>query len=168
MRRLLTTIAALAVAVLMTATLVVPAATAGSTDRPFKGVLAGGGDIVPDVTCPIGLRTVVWGSGEVSHLGLTSMSASHCTPAWGAPIVGGVQTFVAANGDTLELTYTATVEPFEPVEGAVMIGPGDTIVTGGTGRFAGASGEFVAMMHGILHFTAPMELTWFLDGEIEY
>jgi hypothetical protein len=167
MYKILRTLAVLAVALLMTLAMLVPAA-AGSSDRPFKGVIVGGGTAVPDATCPLGIRTVMWGTGEVAHLGLTEMTASHCSPDWGAPILGGVQTFVAANGDKLEMTYTATVEPFVPEEGAIMVGPGDTVITGGTGRFADASGEFVANMRGILHFTAPMELTWTLYGEIGY
>lgn len=167
MYKILRTLAVLAVALLMSLAMLVPAA-AGSSDRPFKGVLVGGGTAVPDATCPLGLRTVMWGTGQVTHLGLTEMTASHCTPDWGAPIVGGVQTFVAANGDKLEVTYTATVEPFVPAEGAVMTGPGDTVVTGGTGRFADATGEFVVHMRGILHFTSPMELTWSWNDEISY
>jgi hypothetical protein len=161
-------IAVLAVAAMMTLVAVMPATAAESVDRPFKGVVVGGGAVVPDASCPLGLRTVMWASGEVTHLGLTSMTGSHCTPAFGPGSFTGVQTFVAANGDKLETTYTATVEPFEPVEGAIMTGPGDTVITGGTGRFADASGEFVVTMRGILHFTAPMELTFAWDDEIAY
>jgi hypothetical protein len=109
------TLAALAVAVLMTLAVLVPAA-AGSTDRPFKGGLAGGGTVVPDASCPLGLRTVMWASGRVTHFGLTTMTGTHCTPPIGAASFSGVQTFVAANGQA-GATYTATVEPFEPVEG---------------------------------------------------
>lgn len=166
MYRLMRTSAVIAVAALMVLA-VVPTASAGSADRPLKGWIVGGGTAVPDASCPLGIRTVMWGSGEVTHLGRTTMTGTHCTPS-GLDIVGGVQTFVAANGDTLEMTYTATVAPFEFVEGALMEGPGQTPIVGGTGRFAGASGEFVAYMRGILHFTAPMELTWTLDGEISY
>jgi hypothetical protein len=168
MYRIVRTFAVLAVAALMVLSTLVPAASAGSADRPFRGTIVGEGTVVPDASCPIGLRTVIWGTGNLNHLGLTTMTANHCTPDWGADIVGGVQTFVAANGDTLEMTYTATIAPFEPVEGAVMEGPGQTTISGGTGRFAGATGEFVAYMRGILHFTAPMELSWSVSGEIGY
>jgi hypothetical protein len=167
MYRLLRTIAVLAVAGLLVVAAAVPAASAGSADRPLKGWIAGGGTVVPDASCPLGIRTVMWGSGEVTHLGWTTMTGTHCTPP-DLNIVGGVQTFVAANGDTLEMTYMATVAPFEFVDGSPMEGPGQTIIVGGTGRFAGASGEFVAYMRGIVHFTAPMELTFSLDGEISY
>jgi hypothetical protein len=52
-----------------------------------------------------------------------------------------------------------TGDPFEPVEGAVLTGHGQTIVTGGSGRFAHASGHFVVDFRGILHLTAPLELS---------
>jgi hypothetical protein len=168
MYRILRIFAVLAVAALMVLATLVPAVSAGSGDRPFEGTIVGGGAVVPDSTCPLGIRTVTWGSGELTHLGLATMSGSHCTPAFGAGIVGGVQTFEAANGDTLEMTYSATLAPFEPVEGAFMEGPGQTTIVGGTGRFAGATGEFVAYMRGILHFMAPMELAWSVSGEIGY
>jgi hypothetical protein len=168
MYKILRTVAALAVAVLMTLAMLVPAAAAGSADRPFKGDLAGGATVVPDASCPFGLRTVMWASGQVTHFGLTTMTGTHCTPPIGAASFSGVQTFVAANGDRLEMTYTATVEQFEPVEGAFMTGPGQTVITGGTGRFADASGDFVVTMRGILHFTTPMELWFDWDDEISY
>jgi hypothetical protein len=108
MYRLLRTIAVLAVAGLLVVAAAVPAASAGSADRPLKGWIAGGGTVVPDASCPLGIRTVMWGSGEVTHLGWTTMTGTHCTPP-DLNIVGGVQTFVAANGDTLEMTHMATV-----------------------------------------------------------
>jgi hypothetical protein len=168
MTRILRTLAVLAAALVLSVAAFAPSTAAGSGDLPLRGVIVGGGNVQPDTSCPLGIRTMVWGTGHVTHLGLTTMTGSHCTPPPGADITGGVQTFVAANGDTLEVTYTATVKPFEPVEGAVMEGPGETPITGGTGRFAGASGEFIACMRGILHFTAPMELSWEIDGEISY
>jgi hypothetical protein len=169
MYRIVRAMVALSIAGLLVLATAVPAA-ADSTARPFKGVLVGEGIAVPDASCATtGLRTVMWAAGEVTHLGLTTATMTHCTPPVGVyDIVGGVETLVASNGDTLEMTYTATVEPFEFVDGAAMTGPGRTVITGGTGRFADASGEFVAMMQGILHFTSPMELSWTLDGEIGY
>jgi len=168
MWKIVRVIGVLAVVALMTLTAAFPAA-ADQTDRPFKGVLVGAGNVVLDASCPGGLRTETWATGWVAHLGLTTMTGHHCTPAIGENnIQGGVETWVAANGDTLETTYAATVEPFEPVEGAVMTGPGHTVITGGTGRFAGATGEFNADFRGIVHFTAPMELSWSYEGAISY
>lgn len=160
-------VVALAVATLMILATVAPAAAAATTTRPFGGSLVGGAVPVPDASCPFGLRTEVWGSGQVTHLGLTSMTASHCTQLLGAPETG-TQTFVAANGDRLELSYVLTSDPFEPAEGAVLTIYGQTVVAGGTGRFAQASGEFVVNSRAILHFGAPFELWLWWDGRITY
>jgi hypothetical protein len=164
MYRIVRTITSLSVATLMVVAATVPAAASESTTRPFSGSLVGGAAQVPDASCPFGVRTEVWGSGQVTHLGRTTMTASHCAQFLGAPSTG-TQTFVAANGDRLELSYVLTGDPFEPVEGAVMTGHGQTVVTGGTGRFAQAGGEFVVDFRGILHFTAPMELWLSWDGQ---
>ena len=174
MYRILRAFAALSVASMLVLAVAVPAG-ANSTDRPFNGVLVGEGIAVPDASCPTtGLRTVMWATGEVTHLGKATTTMTHCTPPIAPPggppalIVDGVQTIVAANGDTLETTYSAEVVPFEPVDGVTMTGPGQHVIIGGTGRFADASGEFASMMHGVVHFTTPMELSWTLDGEIAY
>jgi hypothetical protein len=164
MNRFMKAVAPFAVATLLILATLAPAAAAETTTRPFSGSLVGVAVQVPDADCPFGVRTEVRGSGQVAHLGLTRMTASHCTEFLGAPETG-VQTFIAANGDRLEVTYTLTGEPFEPVEGAALAGRGQTVITGGTGRFAEASGELVVHFTGILHLTAPLEVWFFWDGE---
>lgn len=144
-----------------------------TSERPFKGTIVGGGGVVSDLSCPIGLRTLSDGSGNASHLGLMTMDSSHCTPNPPAgnppgPILGGVGQFVAANGDMIEFTYHGTLRPLEPVEGATISGTSHHTITGGTGRFANAAGEFEMSFRGTLHFTSPMTITWWFEGTIEY
>ncbi len=84
------------------------------------------------------------GTGIASHLG-RSANENHITvtgPATSCP--GGfaninVETLTAANGDTLELTGPHDVGC--PTRPGVVHGTGDWTVTGGTGRFAGATGQ---------------------------
>jgi len=84
------------------------------------------------------------GTGIASHLG-RSTNVNHITvtgPATSCP--GGfanvnVETLTAANGDTLELTGPHDVGC--PTRPGVVHGTGDWTVTGGTGRFAGATGQ---------------------------
>jgi len=168
MNRIVRRIAALVVTGLLVMTTLVPVVAADSTSRPFKGSSAGIGDVALDATCATGLRTIVTHAGVATHVGLLAMAGSHCAPEWGAPILGGEFTLLAANGDTIVGTYTGTIEPFEPVEGAIMVGEIDNVITGGTGRFAGASGEFVISMRGVLHFAAPMTVSQTWDGTISY
>jgi len=55
------------------------------------------------------------------------------------PTGAGTYTFVAANGDTLVAEGTGYSAPVEP--GVVLITE-HAVITGGTGRFAGATGSF--------------------------
>jgi hypothetical protein len=113
---------------------------AGAKEVPFKGKL----DAVFTVT-PLGGNVIfvdLMGFGTATHLGQFTLSMPHTvavTPpvssAFGEEIV-----FTAANGDTL----TAEFEGL-----ATFVGPGilsiveEATITGGTGRFAGATGNFV-------------------------
>jgi hypothetical protein len=77
-------------------------------------------------------------------------------------------TMTAANGDRLYATYSGTVDPLAGVEGDVISGVTHFTITGGTGRFAGASGSGDMSFEGTLHFASPMTITWWLDGRIGY
>lgn len=160
------------VALLVAGTLV-PSAAASSAARPFHGTIVGGAEVAPEAACPIGLKTLSWATGAITHLGLADMESMHCTPnppfgdAPGA-ILGGQVTLTAANGDTLAGTYAGTVNPFAPVEGAIVSGEATATITGGTGRFADASGTFEMSFEGVFHPEGPMTMTWILDGAITY
>jgi hypothetical protein len=164
MYRIVRVVAILTVTGLLALSVATPAA--GAVERPFKGTIVGYGMPVPDASCASGMRTDSWGIGRLTDLGLTILTSSHCQ----APVIeGGLTTLVAANGDTLQVTYSVAVDPFEFAEGAILTGTSPSVITGGTGRFAGASGTYVMQFKGVLHLTAPMELTWwFDDGEITY
>ena len=105
--------------------------------RPFKGTVAGQVNFAPAPQCPVGLKTISDAEGTFAHLGRTTMHSEHCTPT-GDFITGGAMTLVAANGDQLEIEYNAFA-PFPPPT-TVIHGTGDFEITGGTGRFAGATG----------------------------
>lgn len=165
MRRLL--LLALAAAVVTIAGTAVSAG-ANATSRPFKGTITGFATFPTDPGCPIGLRTVADGSGTASHLGLVSMTSSHCTPATDQ-LTGGQMTLVAANGDELYLTYSGTSGPLPPV-GGVINAPTHNVIVGGTGRFADATGEadFTALVT-FAGFGVPVwPITWTWDGTISY
>lgn len=173
MNRLVHTLAALSIAALVAIAAAVPAAAGTAIERAFSGSVTGIGVVAPDGGCPIGLRTLGWGTGRATHLGLTTMSADHCTPnpPFGpapGPMEGGSITFVAANGDIVRGTYTGTVAPLAPVEGAEIGGQMHVTVTGGTGRFAGATGHVEMTLAGVLHFSSPMTAGWTWEGVLTY
>ena len=83
------------------------------------------------------------GTGIASHLG-RSTNENHITVSGPASCPGGfanknVETLTAANGDKLMLTGPHDVGC--PIRPGVVHGTGDWTVTGGTGRFAGATGQ---------------------------
>lgn len=111
---------------------------------PFKGNLAGTFTITPVPNAPPTLvDLVVTASGNGSHLGRFELSIPHRVDRSTAPPTAfGTYEFTAANGDTVTADFiglsqpTATPGIIEVVEIAV--------ITGGTGRFAGATGGFVS------------------------
>jgi hypothetical protein len=105
---------------------------------PFKGsynvtavVLQGPPNIIQNVS----------GAGIASHLGKSTFEAvSYVTVSFPPPFtVTGSRTITAANGDKIFTTFTGTSTPV--VDGKNGADLQETI-TGGTGRFANASGSF--------------------------
>ena len=79
-------------------------------------------------------------AGDATHLGRFTVVASQCLdPATGA-ITKGEAVFTAANGDQVFATQSGRVTGSPPVLGFELT----YTVTGGTGRFAGASGSIRA------------------------
>ena len=81
-------------------------------------------------------------TGNASHFGRFTMESLHRVDRSTLTTVGTASfTLKAANGDTVYGTYTITGSP-TPTPG--VINAVDTYtITGGTGRFAGATGAFV-------------------------
>lgn len=92
--------------------------------------------------CSVPSRFVEFGHliGEIMHAGLSHGTASQCvqgTPKTGLTITDGVITFTTANGDVLIVSYArATISLVD----GLFIADGDFSLSGGTGRFEGASG----------------------------
>lgn len=83
------------------------------------------------------IHTVDSGSGTAAHLGRFTMVASETVDTDSMTVSDGTFTMTAANGDTVSGTYSGTIQP--GLTGYLVCGP----ITGGTGRFAGATGTIV-------------------------
>ena len=84
-----------------------------------------------------GIALEVSGSGHATFIGSYSSRYSECfDPATGA-VTAGSFTLTAANGDTLYGTYDGQAVP---TGDAAVVYDDPGVVTGGTGRFAGATG----------------------------
>jgi hypothetical protein len=112
-------------------------AAAGGADRPYKssGTATTTFTFVNNV--PVGF--VIDGTLTATHLG---QSTSHSVGAFTGPNTSSyTTTIVSASGDTLTVSSTSTSLPITATTFALTTH--DTI-TGGTGRFAGASGTATA------------------------
>ena len=110
-------------------------------ERPFKGVFTGFASWAPDGECPEPfLRTFSDLEGNATHLGLSLYEADHCT----AMVPEGEGRLVAANGDEIAFSYVA---PMIQPPGAMVVMQGPHTITGGTGRFEGASGTLLGTIY---------------------
>ncbi|WP_152054124.1 hypothetical protein [Tautonia marina] len=120
-------------------TLIAPEATANDQPRPFRGNAEGlvTGLIEPSEDCPFGGFTAFW-TGNATHLGRFTRQEVLCYTNAELTEFEGEIVFTAANGDTLSLKFSGS---FEPGPGGTLLAEGPYEFTGGTGRFANASGS---------------------------
>ena len=115
---------------------------------PFRGRFEGAATVAPRT--PPFVFVNIEGEGNATHLGNFEVSIPHVTNRSNGTAVG-TYLFTAANGDTLTADFTSQVTPTD-VPGVVNVAVTASI-TGGTGRFEGATGSFdaervVDMAHG--------------------
>jgi hypothetical protein len=107
---------------------------------PFKGDISGTtrGVFTPPATLEIHLS----GEGNATHLGRFT-SEEHTVGTFPNPVATGTWAFRAANGDRLFATTESTGTPVAPgIDDVKTV----ATITGGTGRFADASGTFTAVI----------------------
>lgn len=103
---------------------------------PFKG--SDRGVFTVPGPCDGGLQVLISGVGNATHLGRYVYASTECfDPATGA--FAGTPTLTAANGDTIVGSYSGQVFPTDDPN--VITYEEELVITGGTGRFAGASGQ---------------------------
>jgi hypothetical protein len=127
--------ASLALAVLAVVGLAGPVA-AGEKEA-FKGRLEGDVTITP--LAPPFVSVLVEATGKAKHLGKFTLDIPHLVNRATSTAIGSYE-FTAANGDTLSADFTGQAMP-TATPGVLAIVEIATI-TGGTGRFAGATGSF--------------------------
>ena len=135
-------------AMILTAALALPAAAQNLV--PFKGALQGT-DKDGALNFPI-LQVFTNGAGTGTLLGEFSYSQENAVNVTNGTAAGSIH-WIAANGDTIETTFTGVGGPTDAPP--LCPGLGDTFfritemhtITGGTGRFAGARGSFMVERH---------------------
>jgi hypothetical protein len=132
----------------------------------INGVATPGSPTMDTLTYNAIVAVSCTGSGNLSHLGRVTLSETHdmvilaSTGYTSARVENGKATLTAAKGDQLDLSFTGSSV-------TTANGFDDTInytITGGTGRFAEASGS------GVIHSTdqtpiSPTEIPFTLDLE---
>ncbi len=163
-------IAALSAAMLVA---VAPTCVAGGQpDRelPFRAVSVGSStDSYGPPACP----GATWqffskGTSVAIHLGLVTNEITHCT--WiDSPTTGhfgpGTATFTAPNGDTLTLSQWGTFTTVMTADSFTSFVDAEWVVSGGTGRFEGASGSGKATVVGDINANSSTSTYW---GTITY
>jgi hypothetical protein len=104
---------------------------------PLKGSLEGTVTITP-LTPPF-FSVVITASGNATGLGAFTLQVPH-TVNFATATGTGTFTFTAANGDRLTASFTGQADTSQPIVSIVE----NATITGGTGRFAGATGTFTA------------------------
>jgi hypothetical protein len=143
--------------------------------RPREGTTRGGPGSCADCLGTTPFPATSAGTGRLFHLGKSTYSQEFTITPTGPTTfsVAGTQTIVAANGDMLFMTFTGTGEL------AGVFGVGQTsettvllTVTGGTGRFADASGSLTSTIFttidSIVGATATATQTSRVRGKISY
>lgn len=142
-----------------------PLASAEGAGQPFKARIATHEALSVDPSrCPFDMADPLavrfagqtTGRGVASHLGAVALTGADCvTPGFafgpqGPQIVGfafgsaaspGTFTLVAANGDRVTGNYWGRLAPASASEPIFSIQDGRYVITGGSGRFAGATGQ---------------------------
>jgi hypothetical protein len=128
--------------------LLLPAAALAKADVPLKGsdeglfglgAFCGADSFVVEIE----------GAGHASQLGAYDYEARECFNVV-TNLYTGLFTMTAANGDEVRGSYSGQVHGTADPAVARYVQAG--VITGGTGRFAGATGELT--MDGIAHFTS--------------
>ena len=137
----------------------------GANSVPLKGTWSGVTVSADPSTFPV-VQIVADGNGQLTHLGRYFMTSPHTTDVFTGETIGD-QIFTGANGDTLT-AFCAGFPQQDPATG-IVAGGLDCDITGGTGRFEGASGSYVFFLHASPDPNGPGFVTEAtIDGEISF
>ena len=126
-------------ALILTAVLAVPAAA--QKQVPFKGTIQGQ-DTDIGFTSPGMFELVTNGTGNCTLLGRFSFFLKITINVANGTDTGSGH-LVAANGDSVDVTFAGSSEPTSTPDGVVFSITEIYTITGGTGRFARAQGSFI-------------------------
>jgi hypothetical protein len=138
-------------------------AVASAQSRPFNVVIDGNAS--PVFTSPCTIQNTETGTGHATHMGTIVWNSSENVDACGPDTIVHAQFVItAATGDTVTGTYTTVAHlDFGTNE---VTAAGLFTITGGTGRYAAASGRGVVSAEGSL--LPPFAVLGHMTGTIEF
>ena len=128
---------------------------------PFSGYWVGT-TVSATPVAPNVVLVVSSGTGNATQLGRFEMTSPHLTYL-DTFAVDGEQIFTAANGDTLVADFTGQ---FIPQADGSLEATFECVITGGTGRFAGATGSYDFHIVAVPNGTTGFDSAATIDGEI--
>jgi hypothetical protein len=135
-----------------------PSTQYSNVDVPFKGDLEGSVTVTP---LPPGRGNVqIDATGNATHLGRFTLQIPHIV-TFATRIGVGTYVFTAANGDQLFASFSGQAVTSPPMVEIVE----HATITGGTGRFADATGSFT--VHRVFDQTAGWTVGS-VEGTISY
>ncbi len=152
---------------ILVALLFINVAAAQTAAHDVSGMLGGTLHFVPFGTGIYDVNALGVVAGQVKSLGLSNVFTFH-QPTPQGTVINGHFWIVAANGDKIQGTYEGTTGPGSAPN--QLIGKTDFQISGGTGRFANASGT----IHATAYVTAmgfdvfDWPVVWVLEGTINY
>ena len=124
----------------LAATALAAASPALADDHTHLKGRGAGAVTLATVACPTGYTPLaLTGTGRARHLGRYTWASTECFNFTTLVTVDGRFTLTAANGDALTGTYSGGAT----VAGEVATFDDQAVITSGTGRFEGASGNLV-------------------------
>ncbi len=148
-------------------------AGAGGSERPWVGSASGEAwyDVANPKECGAGITTRVDELAIASHFGRATYVTAHCPTGDPADAYADSDfTLIAPNGDAVFGTYTGTLDQYIEVIGAEGFSTVHLTITGGTGRFEGATGSAIQEVHFIFEgyddLAWPWWVTW--EGTLSY
>jgi hypothetical protein len=108
-------------------------------------------------------------TGTLSHLGLAQLHTTHVPNLTTGALEDGTFTIVAANGDEIRGTYQGGAT-YDALRADLVHGTATFVISGGTGRFDGATGTITATFLETLDDPtwASAKVAWTLSGTVNY
>jgi hypothetical protein len=108
-------------------------------------------------------------TGTVSHLGLSQVFTTHIPNLTTGALEQGTFRIVAANGDEIRGTYEG-MGTYDEHRMDLVHGVATFVISGGTGRFRGATGTIAATFLETLDDPtwASAKVAWTLTGTVNY